>query len=76
MYSPAFCKKLGEYMKNQQKSKLYSTVTIYFFRYRFLGFSFNARIAPNRENCKLLLKRLRIEDYALGKSKVCNRSTF
>ncbi|XP_022688836.1 myosin-IIIb-like isoform X3 [Varroa jacobsoni] len=39
-------------------------------RYRFLGFSFNARIAPNRENCKLLLKRLRIEGYALGKSKV------
>ncbi|XP_028966557.1 myosin-IIIb [Galendromus occidentalis] len=39
-------------------------------RYCFLGFSFNARVNPTRENCELLLKRLRIEDYAMGRSKV------
>lgn len=39
-------------------------------RYCFLGFSFDERVLATRENCQLLLLRLRMDGYALGKSKV------
>jgi myosin-3 len=39
-------------------------------RYHSLGFKFNERIIVNRETCKQLLMRLKIDNYALGKSKV------
>lgn len=39
-------------------------------RYSFLAFGFDEKIIPNRENCKLLLTRLKMDGYALGKTKV------
>ena len=39
-------------------------------RYCFLGFTFDERVLATRENCQLLLLRLRMDGYALGKTKV------
>ncbi|XP_050666235.1 myosin-IIIb-like isoform X2 [Leptidea sinapis] len=39
-------------------------------RYGFLAFSYNEEIKPNRDSCRLLLVRLRMDGWALGKSKV------
>lgn len=39
-------------------------------RYCFLGFTFNEKVVANRENCRLLLVRLKMDGWALGKSKV------
>ncbi|XP_055383448.1 myosin-IIIb-like [Condylostylus longicornis] len=39
-------------------------------RYCFLAFGFNENIVANRENCRLLLVRLRMDGWALGKTKV------
>ena len=39
-------------------------------RYCFLGFSFDERVLATKENCQLLLLRLRMDGYALGHTKV------
>lgn len=39
-------------------------------RYCFLAFGFNEKVIANRENCRLLLVRLKMDGWALGKSKV------
>lgn len=39
-------------------------------RYCFLAFGFNEKIVASRENCKLLLNRLKLDGWALGKTKV------
>ena len=39
-------------------------------RYCFLGFSFDERVVATKENCQLLLLRLKMDGYALGKTKV------
>jgi myosin III len=39
-------------------------------RYCFLAFGFNERLIANRENSRLLLVRLKMDGWALGKSKV------
>lgn len=39
-------------------------------RYCFLGFTFQEKVVANRENCRLLLVRLKMDGWALGKSKV------
>ncbi|KAG5679675.1 hypothetical protein PVAND_009229 [Polypedilum vanderplanki] len=39
-------------------------------KYYSLAFKFNERIIVNRDTCKQLLMRLKIDNYALGKSKV------
>lgn len=39
-------------------------------RYCFLAFGFNEKVMANRENCRLLLVRLKMDGWALGKSKV------
>lgn len=39
-------------------------------RYSFLGFSAHEKIAVNRENIHLLLVRLKLDDYAIGRTKV------
>jgi myosin-3 len=39
-------------------------------KYYSLGFRLNERIIVNKETCKQLLMRLKIDNYALGKSKV------
>lgn len=39
-------------------------------RYCFLGFGFNERVVASRETCRLLLLRLKLDGWALGKSKV------
>lgn len=38
-------------------------------RYCFLAFGFNEKVTASRENCRLLLVRLRLDGWALGKSK-------
>lgn len=39
-------------------------------RYCFLAFGFNEKVMASRENCRLLLVRLKMDGWALGKSKV------
>ncbi|KAG7210389.1 hypothetical protein KM043_011922 [Ampulex compressa] len=39
-------------------------------RYCFLAFGYDERVAATRDNCRLLLVRLRMDGWALGKSKV------
>lgn len=39
-------------------------------RYCFLGFGFDERVVADRESCRLLLIRLKMDGWALGKSKV------
>lgn len=39
-------------------------------RYSFLVFSFDERIVANRDTCKLLLLRLNMDGFAIGKTKV------
>lgn len=39
-------------------------------RYCFLGYGFDERVVANRETCRLLLVRLKMDGWALGKSKV------
>lgn len=39
-------------------------------KYCFLAFGYKERVVANREFCKILLTRLKIDGYALGKSKV------
>ncbi|XP_021707056.1 myosin-IIIb isoform X3 [Aedes aegypti] len=39
-------------------------------RYHFLGYGFEERVVASRESCRLLLVRLKMDGWALGKSKV------
>ncbi|KAM3967535.1 myosin-IIIb [Aphomia sociella] len=39
-------------------------------RYGFLAFSYDEQVKPNRDTCRLLLLRLKMDGWALGKSKV------
>ena len=39
-------------------------------RYCFLGYEFNERVIANRDSCRLLLIRLKMDGWSLGKSKV------
>lgn len=39
-------------------------------RYCFLAFGFDERVVANRDNCRLLLVRLKMDGWALGKTKV------
>lgn len=39
-------------------------------RYCFLSFGFDEKVIINQENCRLLLMRLKMDGWALGKSKV------
>ncbi|XP_014476501.1 PREDICTED: myosin-IIIb-like isoform X2 [Dinoponera quadriceps] len=39
-------------------------------RYCFLAFGYDERVIANRENCRLLLIRLKMDGWALGKTKV------
>lgn len=39
-------------------------------RYCFLAYTFNERVVANRDSCRLLLIRLKMDGWALGKSKV------
>lgn len=57
------------YIRQQGFSHRYSFAEL-LKRYGFLAFSFNERVIPNRETCHLLLVRLKMDDYAIGKSKV------
>lgn len=57
------------YIRQQGFSHRYSFVEL-LKRYCFLAFSFNEKVIANRENCHLLLSRLKMDDYAIGKSKV------
>lgn len=40
------------------------------FRYKFLAFDFDENVDVTRENCRLLLVRLKMEGWLVGKSKV------
>lgn len=51
--------------------KLSSTIRIYeLYRYCFLAFGYDERVVANRDNCRLLLIRLKMDGWALGKTKV------
>lgn len=39
-------------------------------RYCFLAFGYDERVVANRDNCRLLLVRLKMDGWALGKTKV------
>jgi myosin-3 len=39
-------------------------------RYQFLAFDFDENVEVNRDNCRLLLIRLKMEGWNIGKSKV------
>ncbi|ELU11296.1 hypothetical protein CAPTEDRAFT_226099 [Capitella teleta] len=39
-------------------------------RYYILGFNFNEKVRVNKESCELLLERIGLENWALGKTKV------
>lgn len=39
-------------------------------RYQYLAFDFDEPVEITKDNCRLLLVRLKLEDYAIGKSKV------
>lgn len=39
-------------------------------RYKFLAFDFDENVDISKENCRLLLVRLKMEGWAIGKSKV------
>lgn len=39
-------------------------------RYKFLAFDFNENVEMTRDNCRLLLVRLKMEGWAIGKTKV------
>lgn len=41
-----------------------------FYRYRFLAFDFDENVEVTKDNCRLLLIRLKMEGWVLGKSKV------
>lgn len=40
------------------------------FRYKFLAFDFDEPVEVTRENCRLLLIRLKMEGWIIGKNKV------
>lgn len=39
-------------------------------RYKFLAFDFDENVEMNQDNCRLLLVRLKMEGWIIGKSKV------
>lgn len=43
---------------------------IFLFRYQFLAFDFDETVDITKENCRLLLVRLKMEGWVIGKSKV------
>lgn len=45
-------------------------MTSRFSRYYFLGYGFEERVVASRDSCRLLLVRLKMDGWALGKSKV------
>lgn len=40
------------------------------YRYHCLGYEINERVVANRESCRILLVRLKMDGWALGKTKV------
>ena len=42
----------------------------YAFRYCFLAFGFDERVLATKDNCRLLLIRLKMDGWAIGKTKV------
>ena len=52
---------------------LYNDILVlccYIYRYYILGFSFNEKVRVNKQSCEILLKRVKLKNWALGKSKV------
>lgn len=46
-------------------------ISLYFHsRYQFLGFDFDETVDITKDNCRLLLLRLKMEGWAIGKTKV------
>lgn len=44
--------------------------TIALYRYKFLAFEFDENVDMTKDNCRLLLIRLKMEGWAIGRSKV------
>jgi len=49
---------------------LHYSALCFLYRYCFLGFGWNERVVASRDNCRLLLVRLKMDGWALGKTKV------
>ncbi len=45
-------------------------VVLCVYRYYILGFNFNEKVRVNRESCQLLLERIGLTNWAIGKTKV------
>lgn len=41
-----------------------------YYRYKFLAFDFNETVEMTKDNCRLLLIRLKMEGWIIGKTKV------
>lgn len=41
-----------------------------YYRYRFLAFDFDENVDVTQDNCRLLLIRLKMEGWVIGKTKV------
>lgn len=46
------------------------TLNFFVFRYAFLAFGYDEEVKPNRDTSRMLLLRLKMDGWALGKSKV------
>lgn len=49
---------------------IYTTAIILIYRYQFLAFDFDEEVEKTRDNCRLLMIRLKLEGWYLGNSKV------
>lgn len=61
--------KIGN-LANLEFKKILNPCKISYCRYCFLAFGFDERVVANRDNCRLLLIRLKMDGWALGRTKV------
>lgn len=40
------------------------------YRYKFLAFDFDENVEETKDNCRLLLLRLKLEGWTMGKTKI------
>ena len=57
-------------MLYQQKNIIHLQLIDFYFRYKFLAFDFDETVDETMDNCRLLLVRLKMEGYVMGKTKV------
>lgn len=50
--------------------KIEGLQSVYHYRYKFLAFDFEENVELTRDNCRLLMVRLKMEGWTLGKTKI------